>query len=145
MKQESSKPIVWRLHLRSAPEAVYHVLTTDEGRQRFWAERSETYGNMVKLTFSNAIQMDCAILAAELPSRFAIEYFGSHVEFRLEPDGAGGTDLTITNTNVPEAEWLDVHSGWLNVLLPLKAAVDFGIDLHNHDPLRTWDKGFADG
>jgi hypothetical protein len=30
------------------------------------------------------------------------------------------------------------------VLLALKAAVDHGIDLRNHDPRRTWDRGYAD-
>ena len=34
--------------------------------------------------------------------------------------------------------------GWLNVLFPLKAAVDFGIDLRNHDPRRTWDQRYVD-
>lgn len=29
-------------------------------------------------------------------------------------------------------------------LLALKAYVDFGIDLRNRDPARTWDDGFVD-
>ena len=38
----------------------------------------------------------------------------------------------------------ELLAGWLNVLLPLKAACDFGIDLRNHDPARTWDRSFVD-
>jgi len=28
----------WRLHLNNPPHQVYEMLTTDEGRARFWAE-----------------------------------------------------------------------------------------------------------
>jgi hypothetical protein len=35
-------------------------------------------------------------------------------------------------------------AGWVSVLLALKAAADFGIDLRNHDPARTWNKGYVD-
>jgi hypothetical protein len=37
-----------------------------------------------------------------------------------------------------------VAAGWVSVLLALKAAVDFGVDLRNHDPERTWSTGFVD-
>jgi hypothetical protein len=30
------------------------------------------------------------------------------------------------------------------VLFPFKAAADFGVDLRNHDPSRSWDQGYAD-
>jgi hypothetical protein len=30
------------------------------------------------------------------------------------------------------------------VLLALKSAADFGVDLRNHDPARTWDQGYAE-
>ena len=36
------------------------------------------------------------------------------------------------------------RAGWVSVLLTLKAAADFGVDLRNHDPTRTWDQDFAD-
>lgn len=28
--------------------------------------------------------------------------------------------------------------------MALKAAADFGVDLRNHDPTRTWDQGYVD-
>ncbi len=34
--------------------------------------------------------------------------------------------------------------GWISVLLALKAAADFSIDIRNHDARRTWDQGYCD-
>ena len=45
---------------------------------------------------------------------------------------------------VPEADRVDVTAGWVSVLLALKAAVDFGVDLRNHDPQRSWEHGYAE-
>ena len=141
----AGRPIRWKLHLRSAPEVVFRQLTTDEGRARFWAEESRASEDEIELTFSDGTRSRCKVLSMEAPTMFALTYFGSEVEFRLASDGAGGTDLTMTNSGVPEAEWQEVHAGWLNVLFPLKAAVDHGVDLRNHDKARTWDGGFVDG
>ncbi len=38
----------------------------------------------------------------------------------------------------------EASARWLNVLLPLKAFVDHGVDLRSHDPTRTWDDGYVD-
>jgi hypothetical protein len=62
----------------------------------------------------------------------------------LHPDGSGGTDLTLFEEGAPPAEEKQNHAGWVSVLLLLKAAVDFGIDLRSHDPGRTWDNSFVD-
>src|SRR5918996_3901320 len=40
MEVEVGGPIVWRLSLATPPERVFELLDTDEGRVRFWAERS---------------------------------------------------------------------------------------------------------
>ena len=66
------------------------------------------------------------------------------MQVTLAPDGATGTDLTLVNTGVAEQDFAEVHAGWLNVLLPLKAAADFGVDLRSHDPRRTWRERFVD-
>lgn len=84
------------------------------------------------------------MLRTEPPSLFEFRYFGSIVAVELAGDGQGGTDLTLTNAGVAETEYQQVHAGWLNVLLPLKAAADFGVDLRNHDPTRTWRQGYVD-
>ena len=81
---------------------------------------------------------------AALHCYFAVEYFGSVTTFELTQDGRGGTDLTLTAAGVPPADRVEMTAGWVSVLLALKAAVDSGVDLRNHDPARTWDQGFAD-
>ena len=35
-------------------------------------------------------------------------------------------------------------AGWVSVLMAMKAALDYGVDLRNHDIERTWMKGYAD-
>jgi uncharacterized protein YndB with AHSA1/START domain len=139
------RPIRWKLHLGSPPDIVFAYLSTDEGRRKFWVEDSQSSGNDLEFTFSNGLRCHCRIVVNEPPNAISFFYFGSVVEFRLASDGAGGTDLTVTNAGVGESEWLEVYAGWLNVLFPLKAAVDFGIDLRSHDKSRTWEQGFVDG
>jgi hypothetical protein len=58
-------------------------------------------------------------------------------------DGKGGTDVWLTHLT-SAADHAETAAGWLNVLLPLKAWLQHGIDLRNHDPERTWDHGFVD-
>ena len=129
----------WRIHLASSPEAVYELLSTDEGRAQFWAESAVEHGDAIEFTFPNGMQSRATVLAAEPPSRFAVDYFGSRTTFELEPDGDGGTDLTLSGEGDAE-----VLAGWVSVLLALKAAADFGVDLRNHDPGRTWWQGYCD-
>jgi uncharacterized protein YndB with AHSA1/START domain len=136
--------IRWRLHLRSAPEAVYVMLAEAEGRARFWAESAVEQDGCVEFRFVNGIHERSRILERQPPHRFSLEYFGSNVTFVLEPDGAGGTDLTLTDSGFDPADREELRAGWLNVLLPLKAAVDFGVDLRSHDPNRTWQDGYVD-
>jgi hypothetical protein len=62
----------------------------------------------------------------------------------MEDDGCGGTDLTLTDMGVPSEHRTEVIAGWVSVLMALKAAVDFGIDLRGHDSERHWDTGFVE-
>jgi uncharacterized protein YndB with AHSA1/START domain len=138
-------PIRWRVHLRSPPAKVYAMLSTDEGRSRFWAESAEERGGAVEFRFPNGERWRARILQREPPTRFALEYFaGSRTTFELEDDGRGGTDLTLTDAEVPKEEWTDRKAGWISVLMALKAAIDHGVDLRNHDPARTWDQRFVE-
>jgi hypothetical protein len=73
-----------------------------------------------------------------------LEYFGARHDFALAPDGKGGTDLTLVATGVEASIREEMLSGWVSVLMAMKAAVDHGVDLRNHDPERTWQQGFAD-
>lgn len=140
-----SKEVCWRLHLRSAPEQVWAMLTTDEGRARFWAESAVEANGVIHFRFPNGFQWDARILHAAPARSFAMEYIGGSVtRFALESDSAGGTELTLTDSGVPDAEWEATLAGWVSVLLALKAAADFGVDLRNHDARRTWEQNFVD-
>lgn len=139
-----AKTILWRLHTASPPERIWELLTTDDGRTRFWSESSRSRGDGFTLGFAIGLEEECRIVEAEPPRRFAFSYFGTLVLFDLAPDGSGGTNLTLTNSGIPEADYEEMLPGWLNVLLPLKAAADFGVDLRNHDPARTWRERYVD-
>lgn len=64
--------------------------------------------------------------------------------FETEDDGQGGTLLSLTDAQVPPEDQKEVIAGWVSVLMALKAAVDFGVDLRNHDANRNWDHGFVE-
>jgi hypothetical protein len=49
-----------------------------------------------------------------------------------------------TDEGLPEEDRTEVTAGWVSVLMSLKASVDFGIDLRNHDPQRTWDEVYVE-
>ncbi len=137
--------IRWRVHLASSPEAVYELLSTDEGRAQFWAEAAVERDGAIEFEFVNGMTWSGRVLAADPPRRYAVEYFGgSRAMFELEPDGDGGTDLTLVETCVPKEWERENRAGWVNVLLELKAAADYGIDLRNHDASRTWSQGYCD-
>lgn len=137
--------ITWRLHLSSPPERVFEALTTDAGRAAFWAESAVERDGAIHFEFIGGVTPPpCPIRECTPPHRFALTYFGHDVSFDLTPDGEGGTDLELNTSGFLPEERDDVLPGWLNVLLPLKAYVDFGIDLRNHDPRRTWRERYVD-
>ncbi|HSG80591.1 MAG TPA: SRPBCC domain-containing protein [Acidimicrobiia bacterium] len=136
--------ILWRLHLAAPPERVFSVIDSDDGRAGFWAESAVESDGQVTFRFSSGIEFRGRILDRVPGEHWTVEYFGSVASFELRSDGAGGTDLTLVDTGVPRADRAEVTAGWLNVLLPLKAWVDHGIDLRNHDPARSWDQGYVD-
>ena len=140
-----SAPIRWRVHLRSSPSRVFEYLTTPDGRSRFWAESAEQAGNKIEFVFSNGQRLRSEVLENTAPKRFRLSYFGgSRVTFDLQPTQDDGTDLLLTEDGVPEAEREANRAGWVSVLLTLKAAVDFGVDLRNADVNRTWEDGYVD-
>ena len=121
------------------------MLATAEGRRAFWAESAEEVGEAIHFRFPDGTQWRSRIVERVPPRRFAIEYLGgARVAFDCHPDGAGGTDLLLTETGTPPAAHAEDAAGWVSVLLALKAAVDYGVDLRNHDPRRTWAAGYVD-
>ena len=142
--QSDPDAIRWRLHLRSAPKEVFARLATDGGRASFWAERTREHDGAIDFEFPDGTRERSRILEVEEPRRFALEYFGARTVFELAADGLGGTVLMLAAHGIREDERDEVTAGWVSVLLCLKAAVDHGVDLRNHDPARTWAQGFVD-
>ena len=135
--------IDWRVHFSAAPTAVWQAWTTDEGRERFWAETSRPAGEGFVLGFLNGETLTVEVVEARAPERLVFRYFGgSIVTVEIAADEAGGCDLRLREAGAPEP--LENYAGWVSVLLACKAAVDFGIDLRSRDPRRSWDSGFVD-
>lgn len=137
--------IRWKLHFRSPPEKVYQALATDEGRKSYWAESAKECNGELHYVFLNEIENRGRILEREPNRCFVVEYFGWHVTFDLAADAEiGGTDFTMTCRGVEEADLAEITAGWVSWLLTMKAAVDFGVDLRNHNHKRSWFTGYAD-
>lgn len=143
--QPNPQAIEWQLHLRSAPAEVYAMLATDEGRAQFWAESAKEYEGAIDFVFPGGLTWRGEILAHTPPSHFAVRYYGgSETHFWLAEDGTGGTELRLTDIGVPSADRTEVIAGWVSVLMALKAAVDYDVDLRNHDPKRSWENGYVE-
>jgi len=143
--QPDSDVIRWRLHFRSAPETVFRFLSTNEGRAAFWAESAVERDGAIHFVFPGGQTWTGNVLENTPPRRYQVVYYGGSITtFELVGDGKGGTDLTLTDRGVPSADRMEVTAGWVSVLLALKAAVDFGVDLRNHDSARSWEQGYAD-
>ena len=143
--QDDPGLICWKLHLHAPAQKVHQMLSTNEGRARFWAESAVEAGGYIDFRFPNGQTWRAKTLDNHPPDRYVIDYIGgSTTTFELSEDAAGGTDLTLTDVGVPLADRAEVIAGWVSVLLALKAAVDFVVDVRNHDAQRTWDDGFVD-
>ncbi len=144
MFQPDSQTIHWKVHFTSPREQVFDALATDSGRASFWAESAPEENGQIAFNFVDHPPVSGRILENTPPSRFSVEYFGAVVEFSLHTDGSGGTDLMLVSTGVPKHNRVEVIAGWVSVLMAMKAAVDYGIDLRNHDASRSWGRGYAD-
>lgn len=143
--QKDPNAIRWRLHLDSPAAKVYQALSTDAGRASFWAESAIERDGAIHFIFPNSLTWEAPILEAIPDRRYSIRYIGNTITtFILEEDGQGGTDLSLIDAGVPEEYRTEVIAGWVSVLMSLKAAVDFGVDLRAHDPERHWDHGYAE-
>jgi len=142
---EVNPPIVWRLHLASPPKAVFECLATDAGRGRWWAESAVEADGWISWRWPDGTVAQTRVLSVDPPWLYRLGYLGgSTVTFTLADDGHGGTDLALTDEGVAETDWPETHAGWASVLMALKASVDHGIDLRNHDQARSWDQGYVD-
>lgn len=142
--QSTPGEIHWRMHFRSPRGEVYRALATGEGRRRFWAESAEERDGIIEFRILGYPPFRERILDRDPPRLFALGYFGSTTRFTLDDDSQGGTDLTLAAEGVDESIRSEMVAGWVSVLMAMKAAVDFDVDLRNHDPRRNWETGYAD-
>lgn len=143
--QDDSNSIRWRLHFKSPLALVYEALSTNVGRASFWAEAATEHDGVIRFVFPNGMTWDAQILQAIPPHKYALHYYGNSVAtFELVEDSQGGTDLILTDSGVPTSDRTEVIAGWVSVLMSMKAAVDFGVDLRAHDAERHWDHGYVE-
>lgn len=116
----------------SAASDVYRAVSTVLGRERFWAESAPESGGVISFVLADGRTDESPIEQAVQDRLYQLRHFGQTLTFTLASTPTGGTDLTLT---APDG---DVDSGELvSLLLRLKAFVDFGVDLRNHDARRT--------
>ena len=138
------KSVVWKINLKSSPRIVFDLLSTANGREKFWAEKALEKDGVIHFIFPNGEHYNARIIKIVKNKEFHLDYFNSFVKFDIKPSGNNGADLTLTNEGIADTDFIEVHSGWVSVLLNLKAAADFQIDLRNHDPCKTWNERYAD-
>ena len=141
------RTLEWRVHLASPPDQVHAMLATPEGRAKFWAESPvDPESGELEFRFVPGPALRSRVLEDSPPHKFSItSWAGNELVFEMAEDGRGGTDLTLREFSVPK-EYADRQEIlWVSVLLALKAAVDFGVDLRDHGEGRGWDQGFVDG
>lgn len=143
--QDDPKTILWRLHLESPITKVFQALSTDTGRASFWAESAIESEGVIHFVFPNRMRWDARILESVPPNRYVLQYYGNSITtFTLKDDGKDGTELILTDEGVPLPDRTEVIAGWVSVLMSLKAGIDYGIDLRNHEMGREWDNGYVE-
>ncbi len=142
--QEIDNQIIWRVHFASSIEKVFDALTTNEGRKNFWAEEAPEKDGYIEFNILNYPKYKAKILKVDYPTSFELEYFGTDVNFSLSKTADKGTDLLLTAVIPNDSVKYEMTAGWVSVLLAMKAAIDFDVDLRNHHPKRVWDEGFVD-
>jgi uncharacterized protein YndB with AHSA1/START domain len=142
--QEVRGQINWKVHFSSTVGKVFDALTTDKGRKTFWAEETNEKEGYIEFSILNYPKYQSKILERQSPHLFSLEYFGTEITFKLTKTSDNGTDLSLTALTKDEDTRQEMIAGWVSVLMAMKAAVDFGIDLRNHNPSRVWENGYLD-
>lgn len=137
--------IQWKAHFRSSPKKVYDALTNASERAKYWADSVQENDGKLIYDFKSMGFRDEGRILKRVPERlFSVEYLGTEVTFHMKADGKEGTDLELLVRGVPDSHRVELIAGWVNFLMTMRGAVDFGIDLRNHDVTRTWDKGYVE-
>jgi len=125
----------WNAQFSSGPSEVYRALSTPLGRSRYWAESADERDGVIRFVVPDGRTDDSRIEHAVKDELYQLRYFGRTITFTLTPDESGGTHLALSCDD-PDGRYDADH---VALLLRLKAFVDFGVDLRNHDKSRTTD------
>ena len=109
--QPDPSKIRWKIHFVSPPEKVFDALATDAGRASYWAESTPERDGRIAFHILNYEPFSGRVLRRERPRVFALEYFGTIVEFCLAGDGCGGTDLSLLASQVDESIRMEMVAG----------------------------------
>lgn len=142
--QPDPERITWKVHFHASPDVVYEFLADADKRKQYWAVSADETDGLIHYRFLNDIETTGRILASEPGRLFTVEYFGTVTSFELASCDDGGCDMQMSCAQFDQAMRTELIAGWVSWLLTMRAAVDFGVDLRNHDAERTWIKGFAD-
>jgi len=140
----SQKSVEWRINCRTTAQKIYDTLITPEGRMSFWAESANQLDDHIHFEFPNGLSHSSRVIESIPNKLFCLEYFEAKTTFMIHPNDDNTCTLTLHAENIPEPDFMEVHAGWVSVLLNLKAFLEHGIDLRNHNQNRTWDQGFVD-
>jgi hypothetical protein len=143
--QDIKNEINWKVHFASPIEKVYQALTTDDGRSKYWAEQTKEEDGMIEFIILNYPKYKSKIIDNKPPTFFQLAYFGTQVTFKLrKTEDDEGTDLFLSAVVGDNDAKFEMTAGWVSVLMSMKAAVDFGVDLRNHSADRAWGSGYVD-
>lgn len=134
----------WRVLLPASRHTVWELLTTDAGRERFWAESSSAAGDRVSLAFPDGTTTTLELLRVDRPVSLQVRYFDTLTTFTLDAVDESHTLLDVAAHDVNPSDAIEVAGGWVSVLLCLKAHLIAGVDLRNHDARYSWREGFVD-
>jgi uncharacterized protein YndB with AHSA1/START domain len=123
--------VEWKVFCASGPSDVYRAVSTSLGRERFWADSAPEADGVISFVLADGRAGECSIEQAVPGERYQLRYFGRTLTFTLTAGQAGGTDLTLNSDDPADSAEI------VSLLLRLKASVDFGVDLRNHDTTRT--------
>ena len=71
--QDEGDPLLWKPYLSDNPYTVHQMLTTDEGRVRFWAESATETEDHIVFRFPNGQTWRAMVLDNQPPSGFILE------------------------------------------------------------------------
>ena len=142
--QKKENIIEWKVHFKSPIEKVFEFLNTDKGRSKFWAEETKEEADFIEFKILNYPPYKAQIIEKISNKRLRLDYFGTDVTFDLTQSDYLGTDLYLKAITPNQETKFEMTAGWVSVLMAMKAAVDFGIELRKHNSERSWENGYLD-